>query len=128
MLCHTSEDSPPYAVNSGGTTILSPSFPNKYPTNCDNELTIFMESIIILNFEFFDIEPSENCDDDWFEVRDGSISTDKQIGGNMCGSELPKAIISSGNFLTLRFKSSHSKSYSGFKIKAESGKFLFKIY
>lgn len=48
------------------------------------------------------------------QVRDGRMETDPLIG-SYCGSALPAPIVSSSNFLWIRFRSDSSVSRAGFR-------------
>lgn len=48
------------------------------------------------------------------QVRDGRSETDPLIG-RYCGSSLPAPVLSSSNFLWIRFKSDSSVSHAGFR-------------
>ena len=41
------------------------------------------------------------------------------IGGKLCGQTIPSEIVSSSNYLNLRFRTDNSAEFKGFKIYAE---------
>jgi hypothetical protein len=107
-----------------GTIIISPGHPGSYETNQNCETTIkFREGQrVVIDFLYFDIEDYD-CNYDWLEVRDGPSAESNLLGGSkLCGATSPNAMVSTGNSLTLVFKSDDSAVRSGFKIKAELGK------
>lgn len=57
------------------------------------------------------------------QVRDGRVETDPLIG-RYCGSSLPAPILSSSNFLWIRFRSDSSVSKAGFRAVYEVGEIL----
>ena len=117
--CHGND-----VVTTPGAIIVSPNYPDDYDSitsNCDSKLVISFNERIFLTFEFFDIEPNELCEFDWLEVRDGNSSEDNLIGSKLCGSVIPRPILSTGNSLTLVFHTDTSGSNKGFKIRANIG-------
>ena len=64
--------------------------------------------------DYFDIEESKNCTNDFLEIRDGAHGYSELIG-RFCGSEFPRMITSQDRFLWLRFKSDETLEYRGFK-------------
>ena len=109
-------------VTTPGAIILSPNYPANYEDFCNSQLTITFANKIFLRFESFDTEKSGDfCQLDWLEIRDGDTSEHNLIGSRICGSDTPNLITSTGNSLTLIFRSDDSVSHKGFKLKAELG-------
>ena len=115
---------PPYQiVYTSETTIISPHFPNNYPSEKTCELTIMFEEEerVLIQFESFNIEMVENHCFDYLNVHDGNTSSSNLIGSEVCGDIKPAPINSSGNSLTLIFHTDYfSNGDKGFKLKAYS--------
>ncbi|KAM6900418.1 cubilin [Xenentodon cancila] len=96
--------------------IISPNWPNNYAHNrqCIYLIRLPSGEKISLNFTHMDLESHSSCMFDYVEVRDGNMETDPLIG-KYCGSSLPTLIMSSSNFLWIRFKSDSSVSRAGFR-------------
>ena len=62
---------PPYGfVTTPGTTIISPNYPNYYPSNDISycQVTLIFEDRISIEFESFDVGSDGSCSLDWFRV------------------------------------------------------------
>ncbi|KAA0203054.1 hypothetical protein HAZT_HAZT007990 [Hyalella azteca] len=71
--------------------------------------------IIRVDFrDHFEIEPSENCENDFLEIRDGQHGYSDLVG-RYCGSDFPPIITSQDRHLWLRFRSDESLEYKGFR-------------
>ena len=71
--------------------------------------------IIRVDFrDIFKIEPSEDCKNDYLEIRDGAHGY-ADLLGTYCGDNFPPMITSKDRFLWLRFHSDESLEYHGFK-------------
>ncbi|ESO84884.1 hypothetical protein LOTGIDRAFT_236092 [Lottia gigantea] len=68
---------------------------------------------IHLKFTAFEIEDETDCSYDLVEIRDG-IKDDSTVLGRYCGSAAPKEIISSTEYLMIRFKSDDTINWKGF--------------
>ncbi|XP_070559109.1 bone morphogenetic protein 1-like [Ptychodera flava] len=105
-------------------TFTSPNYDERaYPHKLDcsyNITSSAKQKIIKLQFLYFDIENSPNCDKDYVVVYDGGNDHGKQLSPNMCGSLLPDSIYSSGPSLFLRFISDADKHAKGFQAIYES--------
>ena len=77
---------------------------------------------VSINFEDFNLQYDSSCQYDWLEVRDGNSSESKMLGDKLCGDNIPDPIVSTGQSITLLFKSDASYNFdnSGFKLVAES--------
>ncbi|XP_050394072.2 tolloid-like protein 1 [Patella vulgata] len=69
---------------------------------------------IQLRFLSFEIEDEIDCSYDVVEIRDG-IKDDSTVLGRYCGSSEPKEIISSTEYLMIRFKSDDTINWKGFQ-------------
>ena len=79
--------------------IYSPSYPENYQNNADCIYTIYLPTgtIILLNFLSMD---TERCSD-YLEIRDGP-SDGSPLLVELCGNEIPDAILSSQNQLWMK--------------------------
>uniref|UniRef100_A0A0P6JSL8 Putative fibrillin n=1 Tax=Aedes aegypti TaxID=7159 RepID=A0A0P6JSL8_AEDAE len=75
---------------------------------------------IQLTWNSFELEKSSNCVYDYVEIYDNS-SVSKPLVGRYCGMTKPPALTSSGNIVTIIFKSDSSSSKDGFSLS-----FLFR--
>ncbi|XP_037612385.1 cubilin [Sebastes umbrosus] len=96
--------------------IISPNWPNNYAHNrqCIYLIRLPAGEKVALNFTHMSLETHSSCTFDYVEVRDGRMETDPLIG-RYCGSVLPAPILSSSNFLWIRFRSDSSVSRAGFR-------------
>ena len=119
-------DPPQQMVNTSGTTIISPNFPNNYPENTDSILTITFkeEQNVSIQFKSFELEDTLNgegkCNGDWLELRDGNSSGSSLLGPKLCGDMNPGKKISTGDSMTLVFHSNLGTTRAGFIIKAQA--------
>ncbi|XP_070842448.1 cubilin [Chaetodon trifascialis] len=119
---HITYTTSPSDSGCGGTftdsqgTIISPNWPNDYAHNhqCVYLIRLPMGEKMALNFTHMNLESHSNCTFDYVEVRDGGMETEPLIG-RYCGSSLPAPILSSSNFLWIRFRSDSSVSRAGFR-------------
>lgn len=63
------------------------------------------------------MEGSNKCKYDYLEVSNGQTRDSANRVAKLCGTELPKPIISSGPHLFLRFRSDSSMAFKGFKLQ-----------
>ncbi|VDN93661.1 unnamed protein product [Brugia pahangi] len=103
--------------------ITSPNYPEKYLAHM---YCIYVISTpnkrIRLTFEVFELEvvPSrEDCSFDSIEIYDTYVNDDdhSELHGRYCGTLLPPPILSTGNRLTIVFKSDRSVNGAGFMAK-----------
>lgn len=102
-----------------GTTgsLASDGYPNNYSNEADCSFRLKSPSsmdAIVLTFETFDLERSEDCEADYVEVYD-SINAFGESMGRFCGSTIPEPLKSSGPYMAVRFKTNGSGRYPGFK-------------
>ncbi|XP_063908039.1 bone morphogenetic protein 1 homolog [Zophobas morio] len=86
-------------------------------TNCVRILQAPANKIIRLDFrDYFEIEESSNCDNDFLEVRDGMHGYNTLLEKKFCGiNEFPPIIQSSDRYLWIHFKSDENIEYRGFR-------------
>lgn len=123
-------------VTAPGTSLSSPNYPKRYPDNreCLTVIRFPQEQRISLEFLAFNVKKnSQGCNEDWVEIRDGNDANATLIGQKFCGEKIPVPIVSSGNTLSVYFRTDGSTSFlrgnpSGFKLKVDFGKdFVNKI-
>ncbi|KAH0557748.1 hypothetical protein KQX54_011250 [Cotesia glomerata] len=93
----------------------SPGFPNEYPPNKYRVwyLVAPLNSRIILKFTYFDLETSENCNNDYVEIRNGDAYYSPLIG-KYCNNTSPEVIWSKGYALYVKFVSNDKVQGGGF--------------
>ncbi|XP_042234472.1 neuropilin and tolloid-like protein 2 [Homarus americanus] len=103
--------------NHDSMEFYSPLYPNDYPkdTECILRLEAAYGYVIRIDFrDYFDMEPSEKCEFDFLEVRDGAHGY-SDLKGRYCGHDFPPIITSKDSHLWLRFTSDETIEYKGFK-------------
>ncbi|KAJ8276925.1 hypothetical protein GJAV_G00069430 [Gymnothorax javanicus] len=99
--------------------IMSPNYPGNYPQNIDCVwiLSVPNGEAVQLDFEDqFYIEPTNGCPFDYLELRDGA-SFDDEVIARLCGNDLPSTQRSTGNAMTVRFRTDTSVTHQGFKAR-----------
>lgn len=93
----------------------SPNYPDPYAHSreCIYIIQLPPGKVVKLWFEAFDIEGWTTCDYDYLEIRDG-ISSSAPLLGIFCGVQIPDPIISTYNFLWLRFATDETVRNRGF--------------
>jgi len=101
-----------------GGTIKSTNYPENYNNNENREIPIEVSigSKIKLDFTAFDVEYEANCGYDWVQVKD----TDGSPLGNtaskkFCGTTIPPSLTSTGNKMTVVFRSDYDVVKKGFE-------------
>lgn len=98
-------------------SIKSPYHPNRYPGSreCVYIISQPLGKSVVLEFQAFDVEESfsGSCDFDYLEVRDGDSEASPLLS-HLCGNRLPNPIISTHNYLWLKFKTDDSVHNYGF--------------
>ncbi|XP_055859668.1 cubilin-like isoform X2 [Biomphalaria glabrata] len=96
--------------------IVSPGYPNFYPTNITCYWIINSATGAQVTFRVTDIniETSISCTYDYVRVLDGNTSGSRSIG-QYCGNNPPLDLISSGQSLYVQFRSDGSVTGRGFK-------------
>ncbi|GCC19648.1 hypothetical protein chiPu_0018442 [Chiloscyllium punctatum] len=96
----------------------SPNYPDMYPSfaNCKWIIRAPLEYKIIVEFDFFYIQPFIGCYRDHLKIHDGSNIRSPILKGPACGKVAP-AVISSQNKLLITFFSSGQKHSRGFSAK-----------
>lgn len=96
-------------------SIASPNYPQSYPesASCEWTLSTSPGNRVYVTFEQFDMEYSENCNEDYLEIRENN-----GIGallGVYCGTELPTNT-TTGSKLYIKFYSNSKNTGRGFLI------------
>lgn len=104
----------------------SPGFPNRYKANkyCLWHLDAPPNRKIILKFNYFQLEASENCKNDYVEIRDGNYYYSPLIG-KYCNNTIPEEIWSRGNTLYVKFRSNNQIQDNGFSAVATLRKLYY---
>ena len=94
----------------------SPTDTEFYPHGADCVWVIRtnLATVIRLTWLTFAIEESHDCNFDSVEIYDGSARNNFTSMGRFCGNDLPPAMTSSSNELTVVFKSDSSIAREGF--------------
>ena len=140
-------------VTTPGTIITSPNYPGNYSNNmeCQMKIRFPADQIVTITVDEFDVEPLDEFDDDssceydFLTLFDGKPSFDGDYdyfydhendyeliidkNKKLCGKYARgKTFKSTGNLMTLHFKSDHKETRPGFKIYANTGMFNFKVF
>ena len=114
-----------------GTIITSPNYPGNYSNKMECQLTIRFaaDEIVKITLDEFDVEGEfDRCWYDYLTLYDGDTTSSRIIDKELCGySARGKTFKSTGNVMTLFFKSDDSVTRPGFKIYANNGMFNFKF-
>uniref|UniRef100_UPI00398F519A astacin-like metalloendopeptidase isoform X4 n=1 Tax=Pristiophorus japonicus TaxID=55135 RepID=UPI00398F519A len=99
-------------------SFTSPNYPDLYPSyaNCKWIIRAPLQHKIILEFDFFHIQPFIGCYRDHLKIYDGSNSHSPILKGPSCGKLAP-AVISSEHKLLIAFFSGRHKHTQGFSAK-----------
>uniref|UniRef100_A0A8C4TJJ2 CUB domain-containing protein n=1 Tax=Erpetoichthys calabaricus TaxID=27687 RepID=A0A8C4TJJ2_ERPCA len=101
-----------------GGSFNSPGFPNKYPDNkeCIWHIQTAAQSSVQLTIHEFDIEPHPDCSYDVLEVYGGPDTSAPRLA-QLCHPrppDQPLQVSSTGNFMTIRFKTDEYVQGKGF--------------
>ena len=85
-----------------------------------------------IDFDIFELEQSENCKNDYLEIRQADPKTMQGVRGpiltgRLCGSTMPSTIQSAGNVVWVQFVSDNNATtvYKGFRASFKAG--LYKL-
>ncbi|XP_042882220.1 neuropilin and tolloid-like protein 1 isoform X1 [Penaeus japonicus] len=95
----------------------SPLYPNNYPNNTECILRLEADHGYVIRVDFrdyFELEPSNKCEFDVLEVRDGAHGYSDLVG-RFCGKDFPPIITSKDRYLWLKFISDETIEYKGFR-------------
>ena len=95
--------------------VYHPNYPQPYKNNVNCLWTVQapVNFNIRLEFKFFKIEKSFNCNNDYITVYDGA-NDNAPIIGKYCGRDLPANIVSTGNTISVGMKTNDRISDQGF--------------
>ncbi|TPP58728.1 hypothetical protein FGIG_08235, partial [Fasciola gigantica] len=105
-----------YRLSGPSGTLQSPNYPKNYPPLADCNWTISVPEnySVRLNFQDFAVDGSEPCEFDRLIVRDGPDCI-SPILRSLCGSTIPRPIVSSGSRIYVEFTSSQFVQLKGFQ-------------
>jgi len=107
-----------------GNIITSPNYPGNYGNNMDCQLTVRFaaDEIVAITFDEIDVDVDElSCESDYLTLYDGDTTSSRIIDKELCGKySRGKTFKSTGNVMTLQFKSDDFSTRSGFKIYANN--------
>ncbi|KAL3836256.1 hypothetical protein ACJMK2_021695 [Sinanodonta woodiana] len=94
-------------------SFASPGYPNSYPVNTECVWTVRAApgNFLQLSFSLFHLESQENCNNDYLELRKGSVSGN--LIGRFCGSVMPTNITAL-NGIWMKFRSNPTSTGQGF--------------
>ncbi|XP_076255661.1 tolloid-like protein 1 tolkin [Rhynchophorus ferrugineus] len=104
-----------YEISMPFGTLGSPNYPDYYPSrkDCVWHFSTTPGHRVRIVFQFFELEPHQECAYDHVDFYDGS-SPEAPSLGRFCGSKLPPWIVASGNQLYMTFRSDASVQRNGF--------------
>ncbi|CAG5130412.1 unnamed protein product [Candidula unifasciata] len=105
-------------INKDEGYLTSPNYPDDYPSvkDCVWNITVPEHFVVGVTFEMFDLESHPRCSRDYVELRDGPTEQAPLLG-NLCGSQMPKPVNSTGRHLYAKFVSSKYVQKSGFLLR-----------
>ncbi|XP_006992477.2 tolloid-like protein 2 [Peromyscus maniculatus bairdii] len=105
-----------YKISSAEGTLMSPNWPDKYPSRkeCTWNISSTAGHRVKITFNEFEIEQHQECAYDHLELYDGTDSL-APILGRFCGSKKPDPVVATGSSLFLRFYSDTSVQRKGFQ-------------
>ncbi|XP_030767675.1 tolloid-like protein 2 [Sitophilus oryzae] len=104
-----------YEISTPYGTLGSPNYPDYYPArkDCVWHFSTTPGHRVKIVFQFFELEPHQECAYDHVDFYDGSSAEGRSLG-RFCGSKLPPWIVASGNQLFMTFRSDTSVQRNGF--------------
>ncbi|MEJ1276393.1 tolloid-like [Cricetulus griseus] len=105
-----------YKISSAEGTLMSPNWPDKYPSRkeCTWNISSTAGHRVKITFNEFEIEQHQECAYDHLELYDGADSL-APVLGRFCGSKKPDPVVATGSSLFLRFYSDASVQRKGFQ-------------
>uniref|UniRef100_A0A0R3RPE3 CUB domain-containing protein n=1 Tax=Elaeophora elaphi TaxID=1147741 RepID=A0A0R3RPE3_9BILA len=106
-----------------GGYLTSPNYPFSYPSNqdCLFNITASANLVIHLTFTHFHLEGrmlhSSQCLNDYLIVTVVDHQGREHVGERLCGNQLPEPLHTMQNSVYIRFHSSHTHEYSGFRLR-----------
>ncbi|CAG9795395.1 unnamed protein product [Diatraea saccharalis] len=103
-------------------TIISPNYPDTYPSrkDCVWQFSTTPGHRIKLIFNVFELEPHQECAYDHVTIYDGASAEEKTLG-RFCGSKVPHPVVASHNQMYVVFKSDASVQRKGFLATHSTG-------
>lgn len=107
------------SLDQGNTekVLQSPSFPNQYPASTECSWVIAIPPGYHVGFEFerFQMEGSQNCENDYLQLFDYKSNDWKSLG-KFCGRNNPNYVNSTSNKMKVLFKTNNKISGIGFRV------------
>ncbi|XP_057327308.1 protein tolkin-like [Microplitis mediator] len=93
----------------------SPNYPEPYGPNkyCHWNIKAPYKHYIVIKFDYFELEESSGCNNDFFEVQEGRHKN-VSVGRSYCGKKDRLEIAASGRRIDLTFVTNESKEAGGF--------------
>lgn len=103
--------------------IASPHYPKSYPINieCIWNIVATEGNHMLLSITMLDIDKSENCNEDYLEIRNNNQSG--ELFGVFCGTEIPSQLPPAQK-LWIKFRSDNDRVGMGFKADYTYGNVL----
>ncbi|XP_071849597.1 uncharacterized protein [Apostichopus japonicus] len=103
------------SITTSGSEVTSPGYPNAYGNgvSCSTDVIASAGQVVLLSFTDFELEGSATCFYDKLAVYDGSSSSSPLII-ELCGSDMPSPIYSSGPLMYMEFTTDSSVTYTGY--------------
>ncbi|XP_053569959.1 cubilin [Bombina bombina] len=100
---------------SGSGQIRTPHYPNAYhrERTCEWVITQPIGTLVVFNFNSFNVLTGPTCGNNYVEVRDGPSAESKLIG-KYCGPEMPPSVQSTQRNLYVKFVTDSSEANRGF--------------
>ncbi|XP_023337929.1 cubilin [Eurytemora carolleeae] len=99
--------------------IQSPVHPDNYfhNTNCTWSIQAPRDQAVEIKFDMLELEPHRDCNYDYVAVFEGAFINNSRLIGKYCGNQttVPPILKSTGNLVTLQFKTDRTISYGGFR-------------
>lgn len=103
---------------------MSPNYPKVYEKNqtCEWQITTDASHRLKITLNDFDIEQSDNCENDVLFIFDGPVEDENRIILKLCGNTLPNQTVyySTANEMLVVFKANTDLEFKGFKASFET--------
>nr|XP_044991063.1 cubilin [Jaculus jaculus] len=103
----------------GTITYQSPNVGFNHDVNCFWVIRTEEGKVLHLTFTFFELEPANNCPQEFLQIHDGDSSAAFPLG-RFCGSHPPEGLHSSDNALYFHLYSDHMRAGRGFTVRWET--------
>lgn len=117
--CTASNQRVTFTSETGSLASYNYPLPYDDSAECVWIIRVDSDNNIKLSFDSFNLSQSDECSEDYVEVRDGQFDTSDLVG-KYCGSQKPSAITSDDWELRVAFRSSGKTKYPGFRATFET--------